>query len=119
MHARVTTLQTTAEQHEEGVRTVVDEYVPWIRESSGFRGIIGLYDAEQGRSIVVTLWDDEVSRAASAAGADRLSALSADVSGAKREHMRNYVVDYFELDGKSLLPPRKAEARPSDDVDSA
>ncbi len=99
MVARVTTLHTTPEQHDDGVRTVVGDYVPWVRESSGFRGIIGLYDAEASLSIVVTLWDDEASRDASAEAADRLSALSADVSGAERQEMRNYVVDYFELDG--------------------
>jgi heme-degrading monooxygenase HmoA len=102
MFARVTTLATTVEQHDEGVRTVLDEYLPWVRDSTGFRGIVGLYDAENARTIVVTLWDDAESRDASADAADRLSALSADVSGAKREEMRNYVVDYFELDGRAV-----------------
>ena len=102
MFARVTTLRTSPEQHEEGVRTVLAEYLPWIRESSGFRGIVGLYDAESSRSIVVTLWDDEATRDASAEAANRLSALSADISGAMREEMRNYTVDYFELDGRSV-----------------
>jgi heme-degrading monooxygenase HmoA len=111
MYARVTTLETTEQQHEEGVRTVVEQYVPWIREAGGFRGILGLFDAGEGRSIVVTFWDDEGSRDASAAAADRLSALSADVSGARREDMRNYVVDYFELDRESLLQARDTESR--------
>ena len=102
MFARVTTLATTVDQHEEGVRTVLDEYLPWVRDSTGFRGILGLYDADNARTIVVTLWDDTESRDASAAAADRLSALSADVSGAKRDEMRNYSVDYFELDGRDV-----------------
>ena len=100
--ARVTTLRTTPEQHEEGVRTVLDEYLPWVRDSSGFRGAIGLYDEGSSSSIVITLWEDEAARAASADAADRLSRLSADVSGAERREMSNYVVDYFELDGRSV-----------------
>jgi heme-degrading monooxygenase HmoA len=102
MFARVTTLQTTPEQHTDGVRTVIDEYVPWVRDSSGFRGIVGLYDAEHAHSIVITLWDDAESLEASARAADELSRLSADVSGARRDEMRNYVVDYFELDGRAF-----------------
>jgi heme-degrading monooxygenase HmoA len=102
MYARVTTLETTPEQHDAGVRTVMDEYVPWVRDSTGFRGIVGLYDVENAHSIVITLWDDAESREASADAADRLSALSADVSGSRREQMRNYTVDYFELDGRDV-----------------
>ena len=100
MFARVTTLETTPEQHEEGMRTVLDQYVPWIRDSTGFRGVLGLYDEASSQAIVITLWEDEASREASAEAADRLSRLSADVSGARRGELRNYVVDYLEIDGR-------------------
>ncbi len=102
MHARITTLTATEEQHREDVRIVRDEYLPWVRDSSGFRGILGFYDASTGRSIVVTLWEDEESLNASAEAADRLSRLSTGISGARREDVSTYVVDYFDVDGRDF-----------------
>jgi hypothetical protein len=95
--ARLHTLETTAEQYEEGLRLVRDELLPWARESSGFRGLIGLVDRTHGRALVLTLWADGEALERSAAAGDRLSALAAEVTGAKRLSLENFEVSLLEL----------------------
>jgi hypothetical protein len=55
--ARVHTLQTTPEQHDRGVELVRDQLLPWLRESTGFRGMIRLADRAAGKTLVVTFFD--------------------------------------------------------------
>jgi hypothetical protein len=97
--ARLHTLHTTAEEYAKGFRLVRDELLPWTRESTGFRGLIGLVDHEAGKALVLTLWDDAESLQESEAAGDRLSALAAEVSGARREPIETFEVDLFELLG--------------------
>jgi hypothetical protein len=80
--ARLHTLETTAEQFEEGLRLVRDELMPWVRESSGFSGLIGLVNRTQGTALVLTLWADREALEQSAAAGDRLSALAAEATDA-------------------------------------
>jgi hypothetical protein len=95
--ARLHTLETTPEQFEAGLRIVRDELLPWVRESSGFRGLIGLVDREQGTALVLTLWADSESLESSAPAGDRLSALAADASGASRRSLETFEVALLEL----------------------
>jgi hypothetical protein len=37
-------LQTTPEQHDLGLEIVRDQLLPWLRDSSGFRGLIRLWN---------------------------------------------------------------------------
>jgi hypothetical protein len=95
--ARLHTLETTPKQFEAGLRIVRDQLLPWVRESSGFRGLIGLVDREQGKALVLTLWADLESLEESAAAGDRLSALAADASGATRRSLETFEVTLVQL----------------------
>ena len=97
MFARITTLETTPEQYERGLRLVRDELLPWARESTGFRGLVGLDDRAQGKTLVLTLWESEQDLLASADAADRLSGLASELSGAARQAIEHYEVSLFEL----------------------
>lgn len=97
MFARLHTLETTSEQFEAGLRIVRDELLPWVRESSGFRGLIGLVDRAQGKTLVLTLWADVEALERSAAAGDRLSALAVDVSGAKRRSLETFEVTLLQM----------------------
>jgi hypothetical protein len=103
--ARLHTLETTPEQFEEGLRIVRDQLLPWVRESSGFRGLIGLVDRTQGTALVLTLWADSEALERSAAAGDRLSALAAEVTGATRRSLQTFEVSLIEM------PDRAAEGR--------
>jgi hypothetical protein len=97
MFARVHTLETTPEQHDAGLEIIRNELLPWMRDSTGFRGLIGLTDRAGGTSLVVTLWADEESLRASERPGEKLSALTARVTGATRRSLDDYEVTLFEL----------------------
>ena len=97
MLARLHTLEATPEQYEAGLRIVRDDLLPWARESSGFCGAIGLVDRDSGKAMLLTLWSDEEARTASAAAADRLSALAANATGARRASIDDFDVSIFDV----------------------
>jgi hypothetical protein len=95
--ARLHSLETTPEQYESGLALVRDTLLPWARESSGYRGLIGLVDRESGRALVLTLWADRESFEASAGAADVLGAGAADATGARRVSLDDFEVDIFDV----------------------
>jgi heme-degrading monooxygenase HmoA len=95
--ARLHTIKTTPEQHEVGLQIVRDEFLPWVRESSGFRGLIGLVDEEREKAVVLTLWRDAAALHESAAAAEQLSRLADTASGAKRRSLESFEVTLFEV----------------------
>ena len=97
MYARVHTLATTPEQHDEGLRIIREQLLPWTRESTGFRGMIGLTDRVSGTALVITFWADQESLRASESAGDQLGALTAQVTGTTRRSLDDYEVTLFEL----------------------
>jgi hypothetical protein len=104
VRARVHTLEATPEQHEAGLRIVVDDLLPWTRESTGFCGAIGLLDKERGKALIITLWADDESRAESLDAAERLSALAADATGAASRSIEHFDVRFLDLIGDPRVP---------------
>jgi len=106
MFARVHTLETGPEEYERGYAMVRDVLLPWARESTGFCGLIGLVDEDRRESLVITLWADEASAAASASAGDSLGDLAATASGATRASLKSYGVSIFDVPGQrpSQLP---------------
>jgi len=94
--ARLHVIEASKEQHELGMEIVRDEFLPWVRDSTGFRGLIGMLDEEHEMSIVITLWADETTLDESAEAGDRLGRLAAAVSGSKRRSLESYEVTLFE-----------------------
>ena len=74
-----------------------DQLLPWLRESTGFRGLIRLADPERGRTLAITLWADEESLNASADAGDRLSELTAENVGATRVALEQYEATLFDV----------------------
>ena len=97
MYARIHTLESTPEQHEEGLTIIREQLLPWTRDSTGFRGMIGLSDRAAGIDLVITLWADEESLRASEEAGDQFGALTAKVTGATRRGLDDYEVTLFEL----------------------
>jgi heme-degrading monooxygenase HmoA len=97
MFARIHTLGTTAEQHDEGLEIVVDQILPWLRESSGFRGMIRFAHPDKTKTLVVTLWADEESLLASAEAGERFGQLSSAATGANRIALEDYEVEFFDV----------------------
>ena len=81
MFARLHALQTTQEQHDLGLEIVRDQLLPWLRDSSGFRGLIRLWSPAEAKTLVITLWADEESLQASAKAGTHLGELTAEAVG--------------------------------------
>jgi heme-degrading monooxygenase HmoA len=97
VHARMHTLELTAEQYDRGLKLIIDDLLPWVRDAGGFRGLVGLVDRERGKAVVLTFWADEASFEKSAEAGERLSVLAAAASGATRRELESYEVSIFEL----------------------
>lgn len=97
MFARLHTIETSREHYAFGFKIVRDEYLPWVRDSTGFRGLIGIVDEEREKAIVITLWADETALDESAAAGDHLSRLAASASGSKRRSLESFEVTLFEV----------------------
>ena len=97
MFARLHTLDTTPEQFEQGLRLVRDTLLPWARESTGYRGLIGLVDRSSGKALVLTLWADADAFERSAAAAEGLSGQAADATGARRLSLEDFEVTLFDV----------------------
>jgi hypothetical protein len=91
------TLETTPEQHDAGLEIVRDQLLPWLRDSSGFRGLIRLWNPAESKTLVVTLWADEDTMRASAAAGDRLGELTAETVGTTRLALEDYEVSLFDV----------------------
>ena len=77
---------------------MTEQLLPWARESTGYRGLIGLVEPRSTtRSLVITLWADEESFERSSEPADNLSAAAAKASGATRRALESYEVTILDL----------------------
>jgi heme-degrading monooxygenase HmoA len=95
--ARVHVLASTAEQQERGLELVRDQLLPWLRDSTGYRGLIRLADEAGEKTLVITLWADEESLQASDEAGDRLSELTAANVGATRLAIERYEATLFDV----------------------
>lgn len=90
-------LETTPEQHDLGLEIVRDQLLPWLRDSSGFRGLIRLASRAEGKTLVITLWADEESLQASARAGNKLGELTAETTGVTRLALEDYEVTLFDV----------------------
>lgn len=90
------TLETTPEGHDRGLELLQD-VLPWLRESTGFRGLIRLASPDRSRTVVISLWADEASmRETWEAGRD-LGALVAEGAGTTRTALEDLEVTYIDV----------------------
>jgi len=95
--ARVHVLQTTPEQSEAGLEIFREQLLPWLREASGYRGLIRLVDKDNDRTIVISLWADEEAMQASTEAGVKLAELTAENVGATRLGLEQYEATVFDL----------------------
>lgn len=65
MKARAIITTASPDVVEGGIQLTRDVLVPNARQQEGYRGYIGLYDAERGVGTAITLWEDEGAEEAS------------------------------------------------------
>jgi hypothetical protein len=90
-------LETTPEGHDLGLE-MLKEILPWLRESTGFRGVIRLASPDRTRTIVLTLWADEEAMLESEEAARGLGGLAADAAGSTRLALEDYQVTFADAE---------------------
>jgi heme-degrading monooxygenase HmoA len=95
--ARVHVLQATPEQSEAGLRIFREQLRPWLRDASGYRGLIRLEDKERGRTLVITFWADAEALEASREAGEQLAELTAENTGAERLAIELYEATLFDV----------------------
>src|SRR5919206_5090543 len=98
MFARLHTLATTPDQAGRGEEVVVAEILPWLRESTGFRGLIRFASPDLSRVLLVTLWADEEAFRKSAEAGIKLGELTATAIGSTRISVDDYAVTFWDVD---------------------
>jgi heme-degrading monooxygenase HmoA len=96
--ARLHVLESTPEQSERGLEIVRDQLLPWLQDSTGFRGLLRLSNREGTETLVITLWADEEALRASAEAGNRLSELTAETLGVTRKALEEYEITLFDVD---------------------
>jgi heme-degrading monooxygenase HmoA len=89
------TLETTAEGQEQGL-DLLHDILPWMRDTTGFRGVVRLSTPDRSKTVTITLWATEEAMQASAEAARGLGALAAEASGSTIVSMEDYEVVFFE-----------------------
>ena len=80
MIARVTTFEGDPERMVEGVRIYREQVVPWLLDSTGFRGVLILVDHENDRGLGLSFWTTmEAATDAYASGATLRDEVAASV----------------------------------------
>ena len=59
MFARMSTLEGSPDQVDEGLRHVREQVPPFRQQQDGFKGFIALADRQSGEVIGVSLWESE------------------------------------------------------------
>jgi heme-degrading monooxygenase HmoA len=93
------TLETTVEGHDRGIE-VLREILPWLQETTGFRGVLRLASPDRSKTVVITLWVDEAAMLESSEVGRNLGALAAEASGEERIALEDFEVTF--LDGFRL-----------------
>jgi hypothetical protein len=90
--ARVTSYEGTAAGFDEGVRIYAEQVVPWLKETTGFRGVLILLDREAGKALGVTLWNSEEDERASYETVSRFRGTVAETVGSTPGPVEGYEV---------------------------
>jgi heme-degrading monooxygenase HmoA len=97
MFARMSILEGSPDQIDEGLRHVRKQVLPFMQQQDGFKGFIALSDRQTGKVIGVSLWESEQAMRASEKAGDRARGDSAEVVSASGVDVERYEVGLFEV----------------------
>ena len=92
MIARVVTYEGPVSDDLDGVRMYEEHAIPWLVETTGFRGIVVLVDRANERTLSVSFWAHEEAERQSEESRRRLGELVAERVGLSRDEGQVYEV---------------------------
>jgi heme-degrading monooxygenase HmoA len=98
VYARVSTLEGSPEQIDEGLRFLREEILPTGNEDPGFKGLIALGDRQSGKVLSITLWESEEDMRATEQDANQLRSAWAETSGQEIASIESYEAGLFEVE---------------------
>jgi len=97
MHARMSTLEGSPEEMDEGVRDVREHVLPLLKQQEGFKGFIALGNHQSGELIGITFWESEQAMRASEEVGDRTRSDTEEATCNAIEDVERYEVGLFEM----------------------
>jgi heme-degrading monooxygenase HmoA len=97
MYARISTLEGSPAQIDEGLRYVQENVLPQLQQQDGFKGMAALADRQTGKTLGVTFWESEEALRASEEAANRLREDSAEAMSDTIAAVERYEVGFFEV----------------------
>ena len=97
MHARMSTLEGSPDELDEGLRDVKERALPVLQQQDGFKGFIALGNRQSGELIGITFWESEQAMQASEEIGDRTRSETAEVTGDAIEDVERFEVGLFEI----------------------
>jgi hypothetical protein len=90
--ARVVTYEGPVSPGLDGVRMYEEHAIPWLRDASGFRGMVVLVDRANERTLALSFWTDEDAEQESEEARRRFGELVAERVGLSRDDGQVYEV---------------------------
>jgi heme-degrading monooxygenase HmoA len=97
LHARMSTLEGSPDQMDEGLRDVKEHVLPLLQQQDGFKGFIALGNRQSGKLIGITFWESEQAMQASEEVGDRMRSDTAEDTGDAIEDVERYEVGLFQM----------------------
>jgi len=93
-------LETTIEGHDRGLE-LLHEVLPWLQESTGFRGLLRPASPDRSKTVVLSFWADETAMQETSEAGHKLGALIAETAGSTRIALEDFEVTFFDGPGPS------------------
>ena len=98
VYARVSTLEGSPEQIDDGLRYLREEILPTGKDDPGFKGLIALADRQSGKALSITLWESEEEMRATEQDAKELRRAWSETSGQEIASIESYEVGLYEVE---------------------
>jgi heme-degrading monooxygenase HmoA len=90
--ARVSRLEGDAGKIDESIRRSQDELLPQVRNLRGYKGAYSLHDRANGRTLMITFWENDEAMRSSEEQAESLRQQSAEMGGGRVADVERYQV---------------------------
>ncbi len=101
--ARMFTIEGRRERFDGFARAGEEKILPALRRLDGFEGLLVLADRQNGKILVVTLWESEKAMRGGEAASHWFRAFGAEVAGGEVAEVERYEVVYSETEGNAAL----------------
>ena len=97
MHARMSTLEGSPNELDEGLHDIKEHVLPILQHQDGFKGFIALGNRQSGELIGITFWESEQAMQASEEVGESTRSDTAEDTGDTIADVQRYEVGLFEM----------------------